>query len=117
MDLVMNGQPALLLSHLDLSVEGKKRIGKLLSFFGAPWRTLSLAELLPPDRAGNTSSSQCRLICSSDTLLRLIEDLERNPERIWFWKERVHSAFVYAGDDSEVLQKLARILSGDEDRK
>jgi hypothetical protein len=114
MDLVMNGQPALVLSHLDLSVEGRKRIGKLLSFFGVPWRTLSIAEPLPPDGAGNTSSSKCRPICSSDTFLRLLEDLERNPDRIRFWKERVHSAFVYAGDDSEVLQKLARILSGDD---
>jgi len=110
----MNGQPALLLSHLDLSVEGNKRIGKLFSFFGLPWRALSVAELLSPEGASDTSSSKCRLICSSDTCLRLIEDLERNPDRIRFWKERVHSAFVYAGDDSEVLQKLAKILAGDD---
>jgi len=86
----------------------------LLSFSGVPWRTLSIAELLPPDGAGSTSSSKCRLICSSDTCLRLIEDLERNPDWIRFWKERFHSIFVCAGDDSEVLQKLARILSGDD---
>jgi peptidoglycan/xylan/chitin deacetylase (PgdA/CDA1 family) len=50
---------------------------------------------------------------SSDTLLQLINGLERNPAFMQFWEEQVHSAFVYAGDDSEILRKLIRRLTGD----
>ena len=57
--------------------------------------------------------SRCRLISSSDTLLQLINGLERDPGFMQFWEEQVHSAFVYAGDDSEILRKLIRRLTGD----
>jgi hypothetical protein len=50
---------------------------------------------------------------SSDTLLQLINGLERDPAFMQFWEEQVHSAFVYAGDDSEILRKLIRRLTGD----
>jgi hypothetical protein len=45
--------------------------------------------------------------------LRLIENVERNPESVQAWWGRLHSAFVYAGEDSKVLPKLARLLTGD----
>ena len=47
------------------------------------------------------------------TLLQLIKGLEGDPGFMQFWEEQVHSAFVYAGDDSEILRKLIRRLSGD----
>src|SRR5262249_27745140 len=58
------------------------------------------------------SFRKASLICSSDIFLRLIEDLERNPTSMQFWKEHVHSAFVHLGDDPEALQTLATMLTG-----
>ena len=49
-----------------------------------------------------------------DTFLQLIKGLERDPGFMQFWEEQVHSAFVYAGDDSEILRKLMRRLTGDD---
>ena len=81
-------------------------VAKLLTFFGVPWRTLTTEEFFAQNGAGHESSPKSRLICSSDIFLRLIEDLERNPEYVRAWGNRVHSAFVYAGDNSEILRKL-----------
>jgi hypothetical protein len=108
----MRKQEAILLSLLGLSVEGKK-IARILDFFGAPWRVSTTTGFLANNGAGKESSANCRLFCSSGIFLRLIEDLERNPGCMQFWEERVHSAFVYAGNDSEILQKLVRRLTGD----
>jgi hypothetical protein len=103
---------ALLLTALGASLEGNS-VAKLLSFFGVPRRTLTTKEFLAQNGADRESSSKSRLICSSDAFSRLIEELERNPDHMQSWWERVHSAFVYAGDDPDALQKLVRILTGD----
>ncbi len=107
----MRKQKAILLSRSRLSVEGK-RIARILGFFGVPSRALTTTEFLAHDGAGCDNSSKCSLICSSDTFLQLIEGLER-PGSMQFWKEQVHSAFVYAGNDFEILQKVVRRLTGD----
>src|SRR6266446_2573648 len=107
----MRKQKAILLSRSRLSVEGK-RIARILGFFGVPSRALTTTEFLAHNGAGCENSSKCSLICSSDTLLQLIEGLER-PGSMQFWKEQVHSAFVYAGNDFEILQKLVWRLTGD----
>jgi len=107
----MKKQKAILLSRSGLSVEGK-RIARILGFFGVPSRALTTTEFLAHNGAGCENSSKCSLICSSDTFLQLIEGLER-PGSVQFWKEQVHSAFVYSGNDFEILQKLVRRLTGD----
>src|SRR6266480_2507472 len=107
----MRKQEAILLDYVGLSVEGKK-IARILGFFGAPWRASTTTEFLALNGAGRESCPNCRLFCSSGTFLRLIEGLERNPGCMQFWGQ-VHSAFVYAGNDSELLQKLVRRLTGD----
>lgn len=107
----MKKQKAILLSRSGLSVEGK-RIARILGFFGVPSRALTTTEFLAHNGAGCENSSKCSLICSSDTFLQLIEGLER-PGSMQFWKEQVHSAFVHSGNDSEILQKLVRRLTGD----
>ena len=107
----MKKQKAILLSSSRLSVEGK-RIARILGFLGVPSRALTTTEFLAHNDAGCDNSSKCSLICSSDTFLQLIEGLER-PGSMQFWKEQVHSAFVYAGNDFEILQKLVRRLTGD----
>jgi hypothetical protein len=109
---VMKKQEALLLDYVSSSVEGK-RIAKILGFFGVPWYALTTTEFLDDDGAGNQSRSKCRLMCSSDTFLQLIEGSGRNPGCLEFWGEQIHSAFVYAGNDSEILQKLLQRLTGD----
>jgi hypothetical protein len=96
---------ALLLTAPGASSQGNNVV-KLLTFFGVPWRTLITEESFAQNGACHESSPKSRLICSSDIFLRLIEDLERNPEYVRAWSNRVHSAFVYAGDDSEILRKL-----------
>src|SRR5690349_13628757 len=108
----MKTEEAILLGHLGQSVEGKK-IAKILGFLGVPWSALTTTEVLAHNGAGQESSSKYRLMCSSDALLRLIEGLERDPGCMQFWQEQVHSAFVYAGNDSEILQNLVRRLTGD----
>jgi hypothetical protein len=108
----MKKQKALLLDYIGSSVEGK-RIATILGFFGVPWHALTTTDVLNDDGAGNQSPSKCRLICLSDTFLQLIGGLERNPGCMGFWGTQVHSAFVYAGNDSEILQKLLQRLTGD----
>src|SRR5438094_6292280 len=108
----MRKQEAILLDNPGLSIEGKK-VARILGFFGVPWRALTTRKLLAHNAADRESSSNCRLMSSSDTLLQLINGLERDPAFMQFWEERVHSAFVYAGDDSEILRKLIRRLTGD----
>jgi hypothetical protein len=103
---------AILLDHLGVSTEGQK-IAKILGFFGVPWRALTTAEFLAPNTAGSGGSSKCPFMSSSDTFLQLIEGLERDPGCMHLWETQVHSAFVYAGNDSEILQKLVRRLAGD----
>jgi hypothetical protein len=109
----MRKQEAIILDDLDLSVEGKK-IAKILDFFGVPWRASTMTELLALSDAGQKSSLRCRFFCSSGTFLQLIKGLERDPGFMQFWEEQVDSAFVYAGDDSEILRKLMRRLTGDD---
>src|SRR5437016_7877246 len=109
----MRKQEAILLDNPGLSIEGKK-VARILGFFGVPWRALTTRKLLAHNAADRESSSNCRLMSSSDTLLQLINGLERDPAFMQFWEERVHSAFVYAGDNSEILRKLIRRLTGDD---
>jgi hypothetical protein len=100
-------EKAILLNRSYLSVEDKK-IARILGFFGVTSGALAITEL----GAGCENSSKCRLICSSDIFLQLIEAFD-SPNSMQFWKEQVHSAFVYAGNDSETLQKLIWRLTGD----
>jgi hypothetical protein len=103
----------LLLTAPGASSEGNN-VAKLLTFFGVPWRTLTIEEFFAQNGARHESSLKSRLVCSSDIFLRLIESLERNPGCMHSWRAQVHSAFVYAGDDSTALQKLIRRLTGDD---
>jgi hypothetical protein len=101
---------AILLGADSLSVEGKK-IAKVLGFFGVPWRALTTAKLL--SAASSAHSSQFKLMCSADSFLSLTEALQRDPSCLKFWQEQVHSTFIYAGNDFQSCQKLARTLIGD----
>src|SRR5438309_8572517 len=89
-------------------------VAKVLHFFGVPWRAATVTEFLGHTRLDHESSAKSRALCSSDTFFELIRELENNSEAIRPWRERVHSVFVYSGNDSEILQKLLQTLTGDE---
>src|SRR6266852_6080085 len=104
---------ALLLSSGGLSLESGN-VAKVLHFFGVPWRAATVAEFLGYTRLDRGSSAKSRALCSSDTFFELIRQLKDNSEAIRPWRARAHSVFVYAGNDSEILQKLLQTLTGDE---
>jgi hypothetical protein len=102
-------EEALLLTAPDAR-SGENNIAKLLRFFGVPWRSLTLEEFFVELNAGDKDLSKVRLLCSADMFLRVTERLECSLEDVRLWSDRVHSAFVYAGDASEILQNLLRRL-------
>ncbi len=107
-------EEAILLTDGNVSLENDNA-AKVLRFFGVPWRTLTLAEFLSDDRTASAGASKSRLLCSAEGFSRLIEELEASADTIRLWQERVHSAFVYAGEDSAVLQKLVRRITADDE--
>ena len=108
----MTKQEAIILDDSALSIKGR-RIARILGFLGVVWRRATTAELSALSRAKKEISSQWRLFCSSDILLHFIERCERDSGYLHFWKNEVHSVFVYAGDDPEVLSKLIQRLTGE----
>ena len=104
---------ALLLSSGGLSLESAN-MAKVLRFFGVPSRAAAVTEFLDYTRLDRGSSAKSRALCSSDIFFELIRELKDNSEAIRLWRERAHSVFVYAGNDSEILQKLLQTLTGDE---
>jgi hypothetical protein len=110
----VKSQQATLLSEPDLAVEEDKRIGKLLSFFGVGHRRLSIAEFLADSTARYRTAVRPGIFSSAKVFLRSIEGLEGNPEHVQAWRQRIHSVFVYPGADRDSVQKLARMLIGNE---
>ena len=105
-------EEAILLTDSDVSVENDD-VAKVLSFFGVPWRAMTIAEFLSYDGADHQNSSKLRLLCTAEVLLKLIEDLEQSSESIRFWRDSVHSVFAHAGKDFGELQKLLRRITND----
>jgi hypothetical protein len=103
---------AILLEGADEVPSQTSNLAKLLDFFGVSWRTSSAGECLVRHDGANASTS--RLLCSAERFLELLTAFEQNPDHVQQWREQVHSAFVYGGDDSASLQRLAKILVGHE---
>ena len=105
-------QQAVLLSDPRTSTQND-RAAKVLRFFGVSSRVSSIPDFLASNPVKDGDSSKPRLICSSDTLLTLVDDLECHPESNRLWQERVHSVFVYRQDDSGTLQELLSRITSD----
>src|SRR5207248_795176 len=90
-----------------------RSLAKVLRFFAVVCRIISTDEFLANQSWGNYAKA--RLVCSSDTLSEILTKLEQQSEGMRWWLDRVHSAFVYAGNDSGNLQNLVRRLTGDSD--
>ena len=103
-------QEALLVASSNSSKTGN--LAKVLRFFGVAFRFSSTAEFLANENS--RSPGKIRLFVSSDTFSEILTTLEDNPERMQWWQNRVHSAFVHAGNNSETLQKLVQRLTGDD---
>jgi hypothetical protein len=89
-------------------------VAKLLEFFGVPRRNLEATDFPFGNDAGGSTSQKIRLLCSAGAFLRTIEGWEQKPDYKRWWTKYVHSAFIYPSGDPGPLQKLARILSGDD---
>jgi len=90
------------------------RIGKLLSFFGVSWRTLTVSQFVADAAAKLVAADKCRIFSSAETFSRLLEACDHRPESMPHWHQDIHSAFVFADGDPQVLEKLVRLLAGDE---
>ena len=92
-------------------------VAKALQFFGISCRTVTIAEFLSGGRtgrdAGYESRHRSRLLCSAETFLRLITQLDRMGSDASHWNDWVHSVFVYMGNDSKSFEMLVRTLTGD----
>src|SRR5262245_38442614 len=101
---------ALLLTDGELPVMGQ-RLGRMLEFFGVSWRTLPPSQVR--DELGASRASRCRLLGRADHFLQMAEALDRHQDGWRVWQRQVHSAFIYAADDREILDRLlARLCDG-----
>jgi hypothetical protein len=106
-------EEAILLTNGNVSLPNNN-VAKVLRFFGVPSRNLTVAEFLSHEREAGDGASKTRLLCSAEVFSRLIEELEGSPDGIRLWQEHVHSAFVYAGENSDALHKLIRRITSDD---
>ena len=90
------------------------RVGRLLSFFGIPWRTLTVSQFVADVAPKLTARDKYGIFSSAETYLRLLEACDHRPESMPRWHQNIHSAFVFGDSDPQVLEKLVRLLSGDQ---
>ena len=91
-----------------------QRIAKLLSFFGVSWRRLTLSQFIADAAAKLVVPDNCRIFSSAETFLRLLEACNHRPDSMPHSDQNIHSAFVFADGDPQVLEKLVQLLAGDE---
>ena len=91
-----------------------QRIAKLLSFFGVSWRRLTLSQFIADAAAKLVVPDNCRIFSSAETFLRLLEACNHRPDSMPHSDQNIHSAFVFADGDPQVLEKLVQLLAGDD---
>ncbi|HSS96526.1 MAG TPA: hypothetical protein VLK33_05845, partial [Terriglobales bacterium] len=82
------------------------------NFFGIPLATAAARDLGDLRNARQGEADKMRLLCRADILLRLVKDFERTQEHCKWWKEKVHSVFVYSDGEVKTLEKLVSVLTG-----
>jgi hypothetical protein len=102
-------EEAILLASSDGLSSQDSNLAKLLDFFGVSWRASTVPALLSDQ---NVNGSELRVLCSSDQFGALMADFERDSSRARRWREQVHSAFVYAGNDVAGLDKIVKTSPG-----
>jgi hypothetical protein len=90
------------------------RVGKLLGFFGIPWRTPTVSQFVADAAPKLAARDKYRIFCSAETYLRLLEACDHRPESMPHWHQNIHSAFIFPDSYPQVLEKLVRLLSRDQ---
>ena len=106
--LILN-EEAILLAGSDGLSSQDSNLAKLLGFFGVSWRASMIADLLGDH---NANGSGLRLLGSSDRFSALMADVANNSDRARQWREQIHSAFIYTGDDTAGLDQLVKTCPG-----
>jgi hypothetical protein len=104
---------ALLLTVPGASSEGNN-VAKLLTFFGLSWRMLTVSQFVADAAAKLVAPDKCRIFSSAETFSRLLEACDHRSKSMPHWHQDIHSAFVFADGDPQVLERLVRLLAGDE---
>jgi hypothetical protein len=102
-------EEAILLAGSDGLSSQDSNLAKLLEFFGVSWRVSTVPALLSDQ---NVNGPGLRVLCSSDQFGDLMAELSRDSDRTQRWREQVHSAFVYVGNDVAALKKMVKTSSG-----
>ena len=115
-DLSELGRPlsetAIVLSDSEPSARDAQ-IVRLLDFFGIPSRRLQLPDWTTEDDRSD-DASRVKLFCSSDVFAQLLGHSENQPDGIRLCRGRVHSIFVYGGQEVEALQAVVRRVTADQ---
>jgi hypothetical protein len=98
-------EEAILLAGSDGLSSQDRNLAKLLEFFGVSWRVATPQDLLTDH---NVNGSSLRLLCSATHFSSLIADVGRDSKKAGQWRNQIHSAFVYAGEDSAALDNLVK---------
>src|SRR5262245_19848850 len=85
-----------------------RRLARMLDFFGVAYERLPHSQLWKVLSEGE--GSRFRLLCAARQYEELLEERDRRPAEARTWKERVHSAFVYANAGHESLNGLMKTL-------
>jgi hypothetical protein len=88
--------------------EDESRVALVLQFFGVPWRESTVVEAFWSDRMDGHLQKE-RVLCSAQTLIDWIARLNNDNVRS-FLRDRVHSVFVYGGDNAAALEPVVRML-------
>ena len=80
------------------------RLEKILAVFGVACAHLTVMEFL-----SSSNDGKVRIFATAGTFLELAGALGKNPEAA----NKIHSAFVFAGDDAAAFIALAKIITSD----
>ena len=90
---------------------------KILNFFGVDCCSVRVQQLLADYRGlkdrDSEISHKTRILCSVETLLDLIRQMEMDPKTIEWWQTNTHSVFVYAGNAPHLVERFVRMATGD----
>ncbi len=106
-------EPAVLLTE-ESGSQQDRCVAKVLRFFGVPFRNVAVGELPLAKVVADATSGEIRVLCSAEVFLRFVEGWDRKPGHRAWWTKYAHSAFIFPGNSPGALQKLARILTGDD---
>ena len=101
----------ILVEPAEMSAAG--RLEKVLAVFGIASRRLTVPEFLAAATVAD-EKLKFRLLGTAAVFLKLTAALEENSAAGANWRQAVHSAFIFSGDDPTSFEKLAKQLTRDD---